>query len=298
MKHCKILDISSQRPIRIQLFGKGWLNHFDTSQSALPSVFWPMIGLVATAADQRISRTRLAGELWPDHDEGSARHCLASALWRIKVALPGAPILLQATSDWIALARSHRLWIDAVAFDIRLRRALATPDRLALKNERHHLDQALRLYRGAFLSECDHPWAGVQRERFRTLYLDGLYELAIAECRSGNWSAGQQHARAVCADEPLREDAHRLLMTAYARCGNRAMALQQYQRCKEVLAEDLMVEPMPETTALFHEIAHRPAAAEPMSLGDLVQIRQELAGVLARIDERISTAAPPLRSPS
>lgn len=71
MKHCKIIDINPQRPIRIQLFGKGWLNHYDTSQSALPSVFWPMVGLVATAADQRISPTKLAGELWPEPRWGS-----------------------------------------------------------------------------------------------------------------------------------------------------------------------------------------------------------------------------------
>lgn len=205
-------------------------------------------------------------------------------------------MLLNATSDWIALARGHRLWVDAVAFDIRLKRALAAPERLVDSAERHRLAQALALYRNAFLRECDHPWAGLQRERLRTLYLDGLYELAIAECRVGNWGAAQQHARAVCAEEPLREDGHRLLMTAYARCGNRAMALQQYRRCQSVLADDLGVAPMPETTALFDDIARRAGASQtaPDGHGDLVQIRHELAEVLARIDQHISrTGSPP-----
>lgn len=293
-----ISKYASQRSIRIQLFGKGWLNHCNTTRAALPAVFWPLIGLVATAADQRISRTRLAGELWPDNDEASARHCLASALWRIRNALPSGAMLLTASGDWIALARGHRLWVDTVAFDIRLKRALAAPERLSQGAERQRLAQALGLYRNAFLRECDHPWAGLQRERLRTLYLDGLYELAMAECQAGNWGAAQHYARAVCAEEPLREDAHRLLMTAYARCGNRAMALQQYRRCQSVLADDLGVAPMPETSALFEEIAHRQGRpdAMPGNHSDLVRIRQELAGVLARIDERISRASPPPQS--
>ena len=166
---CEISQNTLRQPIRIQLFGKGWLNHQEASCAALPNVFWPLVGLVATAADQRISRTRLAGELWPDHDELSARHCLASALWRIRGALPDGAVLFTASNDWIALARSNRLWVDAVAFDVRLKRALAAPERLALPAERQRLAQALGLYRSAFLRECDHPWAGLQRERLRTL---------------------------------------------------------------------------------------------------------------------------------
>jgi hypothetical protein len=52
--------------------------------------------------------------------------------------------------------------------------------------------------------------------------------LAGAEVSAGNWAAAREAAQTLCAVEPLREDAQRLLMMALAQCGNRALALEQY----------------------------------------------------------------------
>src|SRR5206468_12195025 len=80
-----------------------------------------------------------------------------------------------------------------------------------------------------------------------------------AETAAGDWPAARAAAQSLCAVEPLREDAQRLLMTAHVRCGSRALALSQYRRLEQFLASELGIGPMTETRAL----AERIGAGEP-----------------------------------
>jgi DNA-binding SARP family transcriptional activator len=50
------------------------------------------------------------------------------------------------------------------------------------------------------------------------------------------------------------EDAYRLLMRAHTALGERTTALRLYERCVTVLREDLGVNPLPETVALYEQL--------------------------------------------
>ncbi|VAW43053.1 hypothetical protein MNBD_CHLOROFLEXI01-3670 [hydrothermal vent metagenome] len=54
--------------------------------------------------------------------------------------------------------------------------------------------------------------------------------------------------------DPLREQAHRLLMRLLARDGQLNAALSQYESCRQILAGELGVEPAVETTQLYQRI--------------------------------------------
>ena len=54
--------------------------------------------------------------------------------------------------------------------------------------------------------------------------------------------------------EPWWEEAHRQLIRLLALSGRRSEALAQYVKCRRVLAEELGVEPSPETTGLYEQI--------------------------------------------
>jgi adenylate cyclase len=72
----------------------------------------------------------------------------------------------------------------------------------------------------------------------------------------------------------LREAIHRALMRLYAQKGERALALKQYQACRDVLSAELGVAPETETEALAEEIrggeagAAVRAAPEPAPAGE------------------------------
>jgi DNA-binding SARP family transcriptional activator len=61
-------------------------------------------------------------------------------------------------------------------------------------------------------------------------------------------------ATAVLKQNRCDETAHRRLIQIYALQGRRSEALQQYQRCKQILHEELSVQPLPETTHLFQTL--------------------------------------------
>src|SRR5262249_8539497 len=60
--------------------------------------------------------------------------------------------------------------------------------------------------------------------------------------------------------DPLREASHRALMQAHAGAGEKALALQQYAKCKDLLKAELGVAPARETEELRQQLMQR---AEP-----------------------------------
>ena len=71
-------------------------------------------------------------------------------------------------------------------------------------------------------------------------------------------------ARRLVVLDPLREDAHRALMRIYAEQGQTALALKQYQNCRDRLQAELGVKPEAETERLYQSIhQNRSAPRQP-----------------------------------
>ncbi len=203
----------------------------------------------------------VASALWPDANEATARHCLASTLWRVKEALKSGPSLIEAGEDQIGLRPSRSVWIDVMAFDRRIQSLNTGEAGLLDPQRRLRLKRTLDSYGGDFATSIDVPSTLIERERLRNLFLDGLFTLAMSYSNAGDWTAAARVAQRLCHAEPLREDAHRLLMVARTMSGNRALALRQFEHCRAILARELNVEPMAETTELYRMLLEDPSAA-------------------------------------
>ena len=279
----------------MRLLGHEQIARSDTGLLDLPDVWWPVLGCLLSAPNRSLSRSAIAGRLWPDKDEQAARHCLATALWRIKSRLPRDQKLVSLESETVRLSLRRFDFVDLIAFERRAEAALRRPHGLAAADARRRLARALKHYKGSFLAERDHEWIAFERERLRTLYLDALFALAKSETESGNWSAARSAAQTLCAIEPLREDAQRLLMTAHVRCGSRALALSQYRLLSALLDAELGIPPMLETQRLAAKISDdaptRTAIPQPCRSehhrGALLQARDNLQSSIRLIDSVI-----------
>ena len=80
----------------------------------------------------------------------------------------------------------------------------------------------------------------------------------------GEVAQGVLVAEEAVALEPFRETAHRRLMQAHAAAGNRAEALRAYERCRRLLAEELGVDPSPETEAAYVELLGQEPTPPPV----------------------------------
>jgi DNA-binding SARP family transcriptional activator len=237
----------------VRLFGAEELRFHQRHVSQLPDIFWPIFGCLLAAPRHQLSRTRVAGLLWPERDEAAARHCLATALWRVRSKLPERQDLLVVDEESVGL-RLTGCWIDCTVLEQRASEALSDPGLLVRLDRRERLTRALAVYRGSFMPDRQVEWLAIERERYRTIFLDALHQLASAEMDAGRFDRAREAARRLCEIEPLREDAQRLLMTAHVRCGNRGLALAQFRTLQRLLQQELGIDAMPETRQLADQI--------------------------------------------
>lgn len=110
---------------------------------------------------------------------------------------------------------------------------------------------------------------------------------------SGQVEAGINLSRRLLTVEPWHEGAHRILMQLLARNDQLAAALTQYERCREILHEELGVEPQPETLDLYEKLRRGPVTLR----NNLTVSENELNSLLGRESE-VETVVRSLTDPS
>ncbi|ADV68357.1 ATP-binding protein [Deinococcus maricopensis] len=195
--------------------------------------------LIALDGPQR--RAHLAGLLWSDLDEDSARMNLRRELYRLR-ATPLAPLLHGADDPVTFQVPMHT---DVHAFS-------AAPD----------APTALALYRGPLLGTLDFSaepefaaWLDARRALLQQQRATLLETYAHALEDHGDLR-GALHAHLTALhDDPLAETHHRHVMRLHHHLGDRAAALAHYDRFRAHLRAELHLEPLPETRALARRIA-------------------------------------------
>lgn len=214
-----------------------------------------LFAYLLTYRDRPHTRDLLAGTFWPDVPDDLARRRLSHALWQIRKALDPHPVLLT-EGDAVQIDPRLSLWLDIEEFA--QRQAQVRGEGTAEESKAvAQWEACVALYAGDFLAGYYDDWLFVERERLREQFLEVLEQLVAAHKRQGKDTAALTHARRLAAEDPLREEAHREVMRLCHLLGRDAEALQQFEICCQVLAEDLGVEPAPETVALAREIAER-----------------------------------------
>jgi len=206
-----------------------------------------LVYLAVTGTAQ--SRSALAGLLWSDLPEATARANLRLALTKLRRALPAQ---LLVTRQTVALDPARPVWADAVEVE---RLAAGQP-------EGEELLAAARLCRGEFLRGFEAPGAELFDEWVlgrRAASLGdqlALLERAVQDARDRrDTAAGVEVARRMLELEPLHEEAHRALMWFLATGGQRGAALAQFDTCRYLLREELGQDPSAATVALRDQIA-------------------------------------------
>ncbi len=234
-----------------------------------------LLAYLAVETDRPHRRETLAGLLWPDYSEASARQSLSQALVSLNRAshatAPDPPLLTLNHAE--VQFNSAACSTDVGTFQGLILQASRhghapgelCPDCAAL------LEQALGAYRGDLLAGLgvrDSPefddWLLVARERLRRQAVYAASALARWGELTGDHEPAAANARRWAELDPMDEEAHRTLMRLLARGGHRSTALTQFEACRRMLRSELGVEPEEETRALFERIrTGDPALAPP-----------------------------------
>src|SRR5205823_8564411 len=97
-------------------------------------------------------------------------------------------------------------------------------------------------------------WSTARRESLREMCIVLLLELSGLERDAGDGAAAVRWLQRALVEDPLHEEAHRQLMTAFALSGRRQQALAQYQQLRQALRREFEDVPDAETRALYQSI--------------------------------------------
>ncbi len=228
-----------------------------------------LLAYLTMEAKRPHERAALAALFWPDSPDALALRNLSQTLiWLRRAIGAGDPPFLRLTRQQVQWNEAASMEADAPRFLALVERrhpsAMATSDALR---------EAVALYDGEFLagfslSGCPafDEWLLLQREYFRRLALDALFRLTGEALVAGDYSAAATLARRQLALDRWREETIRQLLLALAAGGRPAEALAEYENARRLLAEELAVEPQPETTRMAEAI--RTGRMEIKRLGD------------------------------
>lgn len=204
-----------------------------------------------------VHRDRLIECLWPSVEDATGRKRLKTTMHFLRRQLGGDPSgegFIGTVGEGYLL-RDEVCWVDATEFE-------RLVDKGTALDREGKSDQALRcyqdavtLYRGDYLEEDTYAdWCAEERERLREIVVQMLARMADILIRQQRYVEAAQACRQALVREPCRESFHRTLIECWLSLGELDHAVAQYRRCREILARELDVEPLPETQRLYQRV--------------------------------------------
>ena len=204
-----------------------------------------LLALLALRPETYVPLDAIIDALWPDDPPASAAKVVQTYISRLRKALGVEAIDLR---DGSYALRVPREAVDAARFEDLVTSGRAT--------------EALSLWRGP-------PLAGASALKSDRLRLEEMRQRAVEDRLDDELGHGRHaevvaQARALLAEDPLRERSLGQLMVALYRCGRQADALEVYRDARRTYQSELGLEPGPALRELERRILeHDPSLAPP-----------------------------------
>ncbi|MDJ0344117.1 bacterial transcriptional activator domain-containing protein [Streptomyces sp. H10-C2] len=209
-----------------------WAGH----QRDLPRSAQRVLALLALSG--RPGRAGVAGQLWPEVNEKRALGSLRTVLHRIQI---NCPDIVRSCGDHLELAGS--VLVDFSEVTSWALSALSDGPGDAVD------PAALRVppgaYRGTLLPGWYDEWVLLEREQFCQLRMHALEETSARLAGVGRYGEALYAAHSAVRAAPLRESAHRAVISIHLAEGNITEAVRQYESFRDMLRTEVGAEPSP-----------------------------------------------------
>ncbi len=223
-------------------------------------------------------RKTLSESFWPELDAEHGRAALRATLFELRKLLershgPGERTHLLVERDTLGFDLDSSLILDLSLVESaskQVGRGIEPLEGLTRESLMTQLEQATQLARGPFMasftlrdSQFFDDWTRQQRE-YLHLRVHQLFDaLSMLYERAGDGERAIDSVNRWLSFDPLNEEGYRRLMRLRFSQGDRAGALRAYANGRAVLADQLQIEPEPETVALAKRIRHTAPVRAP-----------------------------------
>jgi predicted ATPase/DNA-binding SARP family transcriptional activator len=212
------------------------------------------VALVALAlAGGPLPADRLAAMIWADQPPATWPTALRGVIGGLRAALDGVGAggqrLIATVPSGYCLAPGVEVDLQAAAGALRYATALTDQGRYDAAITA--AEPATRLAGDQLLPGEDAGWLDPHRREVDATALRALEILARAAGAQGDHHRAIEAGHRAVAASPLDERSHRLLIRALHLAGDRSGAVQAYEDCRALLADQLGVDPDPETVDAY-----------------------------------------------
>jgi YVTN family beta-propeller protein len=199
-----------------------------------------LLAILALDANAPVSADRLIEGLWGERPPATAHKAVQVLVSQLRKQLAGAD------AEIVTRGRGYELRVDADSVDaLRFERLLTSGENGT------HVREALALWRGPPLDDlADEPFAAAEIRRLEDLWLgarEAEIDVALADGRHAEVIAEVEE---LVREHPLRERLHGQLMLALYGSGRQADALEAFRHARQVLLDEVGLEPGPELRRL------------------------------------------------
>lgn len=201
-----------------------------------------LLAFLILNAGAEYRREHLAGMLWPDSDETTARANLRQILWRLRKAIGDGHLVTSKVS--VAFDASADHWLDVSL----------------IKTEGYEgwplsrLLEAISAYEGELLPGFYDDWIVQERVVLRSAFERKMNVLLARLLNEHRWADVVEWGEHWLSVDQAPETAYRSLMVAHRGLGDLKGVAAVYQRCVRTLRDEYEVEPSADTSDLFERL--------------------------------------------
>lgn len=208
------------------------------------------------------SRDQLADTVWPEGLPDTWASALRSVVSRVRGFVCGEdidaapPIVAQGGRYLLKLPAGATVDLEQAETEVTQATEAYSAGRFA--DAERLASAAVTCLERPFLPDHEGEWVNSVRERVGEMLVSALETASLAASAMHDERNSLRFADEAVRRAPLRESAHRCRMTAHVAAGNRAEALRSYHELRRMLAEELGIDPAPETQAAYAELLGSP----------------------------------------
>ncbi len=241
------------------------LGPFEARVGEMPIATWPgrkarlLLAYLALERGRMVPKDVLIELFWPGARADRGANNLSIAIYQIRSSLAA----ISAEAAHAITVRQGLYGVDPSRVEVDLWALQAGLDqaRHALLEQKDKptvqalLHAAVNLCRGELMANDPYEdWIAEPRRTLNVAWHQALVWLATDASIQEDWLAVLDFAGQILQRDGCDEAAHRMLINAHLRLGNRSQALQQYRVCVETLRNELGVRPAPETLSLAERL--------------------------------------------
>jgi len=217
---------------------------------------WKLFKYLVSQKGNRVQQADLIEVLWPEEDCSDPQHALRTMVYRLRSSLNGRFTLgekeLISTSQGSYMLDPTACWVDVEEFETLCTYAQSYKEGKPGRAIQLY-QQALSLYQGEYLPECQEEWVIPLRAYYRNLYVKSVLSLSELLQQNQNHQEIINICQKAVIMAPFEENLHYVYMDALIQEGKLDEAREHYQFVEVHFQQKLGDKPSSELQRLYQQ---------------------------------------------